>query len=170
MSHSGPWPRPIVASLFGGLLSLFRGVWLTLGSLALFLTSSGAQEDLDRGKTPAQLYASGCATCHKSPQSVAKTNSIFGLESFLSEHYTTSRESAGLLAAYLKGLEKPSMESKRGRAAGALRPNEPFRAGGERVQHGPTAETSQGHTQSVAARPSDNGWPLDSARARPMYG
>jgi hypothetical protein len=58
MSHSGPWPRPIVASLFGGLLSLFRGVWLTLGSLALFLTSSGAQEDLDRGKTPAQLYAS----------------------------------------------------------------------------------------------------------------
>ena len=80
---------------FGGLLSLFRGFWLTLGSLALFLTSSGAQEDLDRGKTPAQLYASGCATCHKSPQSVAKTNSIFGLESFLSEHYTTSREIGG---------------------------------------------------------------------------
>ena len=118
MSHSGPWPRPIGASLFGGLLSLFHGFWLTLGSLALFLTSSGAQEDLDRGKTPAQLYASGCATCHKSPQSVAKTNSIFGLESFLSEHYTTSRESAALLAAYLKGLEKKtSMESKRGRAA-----------------------------------------------------
>jgi hypothetical protein len=100
----------------GGLLSLFRGVWLALGSLALFLTSSGAQEDLDRGKTPAQLYASGCATCHKSPQSVAKTNSIFGLESFLSEHYTTSRESAALLTAYLKGLEKPS-DGVRGRAA-----------------------------------------------------
>jgi hypothetical protein len=68
MSHSGPWPGPIGASLFGGLLSLFRGFWLTLGSLALFLTSSGAQEDLDRAKTPAQLYASGYATCHKSPQ------------------------------------------------------------------------------------------------------
>jgi hypothetical protein len=117
MSHGGAWPHPIGASPFGGLLSLFRGVWLTLGSLALFLTSSGAQVDLDQGKTPAQLYASGCATCHKSPQSVAKTNSIFGLESFLSEHYTTSRESAALLAAYLKGLEKFSMESKRGRAA-----------------------------------------------------
>ncbi len=116
MSHSGPWPRLIGASPFAGLLSLFRGVWLTLGSLALFLTT-GAQEDLDRGKTPAQLYASGCATCHKSPQRLAGTNSIFGLESFLSEHYTTSRESAALLAVYLKGLEKPSMESKRGRAA-----------------------------------------------------
>jgi hypothetical protein len=44
----GEWP--IGASLFGWLLSLFRGVWLTLSSLALFLTSSGAQEDLDRGK------------------------------------------------------------------------------------------------------------------------
>ena len=116
MSHGGAWPHPIGASPFGGLLSLFRGVWLTLGSLALFLTSSGAQVDLDRGKTPAQLYASGCATCHKSPQSVAKTNSIFGLESFLSEHYTTSRESAALLTAYLKGLEKPS-DGVRGRAA-----------------------------------------------------
>jgi hypothetical protein len=40
-------------------------------------------------------------------------------------------------------------------------------AGAERVQHGPTAETSQEHTQSVAARPPDNGWPLVSARARP---
>ena len=117
MSHGGAWPHPIGASPFGGLLSLFRGVWLTLGSLALFLTSSGAQVDLDRGKTPAQLYASGCAACHKSPQSVAKTNSIFGLESFLSEHYTTSRESAALLAAYLRGLEKRSTESKRGRVA-----------------------------------------------------
>jgi hypothetical protein len=89
------------------LAGCYRCFAPTLGSLALFLTSSGAQEELDRGKTPAQLYASGCPTCHKSPQSVAKTNSIFGLESFLSEHYTTSRESAALLTAYLKGLEKP---------------------------------------------------------------
>ena len=116
MSHGGAWRHPIGASLFGGLLSLFRGVWLTLSSLALFLTSSGAQVDLDQGKTAAQLYASGCATCHKSPQSVTKTNSIFGLESFLSEHYTTSCESAAILGAYLKGLDKPSTEHKRGRA------------------------------------------------------
>ena len=93
---------------------------------------------------PPQLYASGCATCHKSPQSVAKTNSIFGLESFLSEHYTTSRgNSAALLAAYLKGLEKPSMESRRGRAAARSARTNLSRAGAERVQHGPTAETSK---------------------------
>ena len=96
---------------------LFRGILLTLGCLALFLTSSSAQENLDRGKTPAQLYSSDCATCHKSPQSVTKTNSIFGLESFLNEHYTSSRESAAVLAAYLKAQEKPSVGFKRDRAA-----------------------------------------------------
>ncbi len=93
-----------------------RYIWLTFGSLSVFFTSAGAQENLDRGKTPAQLYASDCAACHKSPQSVTKTDSVFGLESFLSKHYTTSRESAALLATYLKGLERPSTELKRGHA------------------------------------------------------
>ncbi len=104
---------------------LFRGIWLTLGPLALFVTSSVAEENLDRGKTPAQLYESDCATCHKSPQSVTTTNSTFGLESFLSEHYTTSRGSAAVLAAYLKGLEKPSARSRRGHAAEPTRQASP---------------------------------------------
>lgn len=91
---------------------LFRYIWLML-----FVTSAGAQGNLDQGKTPAQLYASDCATCHKSPQSVTKTDSVFGLEIFLSKHYTTSRESAALLATYLKGLERPSTAFKRDHAA-----------------------------------------------------
>jgi len=49
-----------------------------------------------------------CATCHKSPQSVTKTTAVFGLESFLREHYTTNPEAAAAIAAYLKGLEKPA--------------------------------------------------------------
>ncbi len=93
---------------------LVRYIWMML---ALFVTSAGAQGNLDQGKTPAQLYASDCATCHKSPQSVTKTDSVFGLEIFLSKHYTTSRESAALLATYLKGLERPSTAFKRGHAA-----------------------------------------------------
>lgn len=105
---------------------LFREFWLTLGALALFLTSSIAEENLDRGKTPTQLYASGCAECHKSPQSVTKTNSTFGLESFLSEHYTTSRGSAAVLAAYLKGLEKPTAHSRHSHAAEPARQASPM--------------------------------------------
>jgi cytochrome c len=94
---------------------LSRGILLAVGSLALWVTSSGAQESLGKGKTGAQLYASDCAVCHKSPQSVTTTSRIFGLENFLREHYTVSSESADTIAAYLNGLKKP--ESPRGRAA-----------------------------------------------------
>lgn len=97
---------------------LSRGIRLAFGALALCVASSaGAQENLDRGKTAAQLYASDCAICHKSPQSVTKAKGEFGLESFLSEHYTASRESAAIIAAYLNGLKKPLAGSPGGRTA-----------------------------------------------------
>src|SRR6516162_2500045 len=97
---------------------LGHGVRLTISSLALCVASSaGAQGNLDQGKTAAQLYASACATCHKSPQSVSRTNRFFGLESFLREHYTSSRESATILAAYLKGQDK-TLYVLRGAGAG----------------------------------------------------
>ena len=86
-----------------------HGIRLAIGSLALcFANAAGSQESLERGKSAAQLYAANCAGCHKSPQSVTKATGIFDLESFLREHYTPSPRSAATLAAYLKGLERPS--------------------------------------------------------------
>jgi cytochrome c553 len=80
--------------------------------------SASAQESLERAKTAAQLYATNCARCHKSPQSVTTTTKIFGrLESFLREHYTPSSQSAATIAAYLNGLEKQSSGSLRARDA-----------------------------------------------------
>jgi len=91
---------------------------LGLGCLALVSASvAAAQGNLDQGKTAAQLYASACVTCHNSPPSVSKTRWFFGLESFLREHYTSSRESAAILAAYLDGQEKARAGSQRGRLA-----------------------------------------------------
>ena len=97
-----------------------RVIRLGFGFLALAVANSaGAQGNLDQGKTAVQLYASACATCHKSPQSVSKTNRFFGLESFLREHYTSSRESATILAAYLKGQDRTlSADSQLARAVG----------------------------------------------------
>jgi mono/diheme cytochrome c family protein len=93
-----------------------RGIQLVFVCLALALaTSAGAQGNLDQGKTGAQLYASGCATCHTSAQSVSKTKWFFGLERFLREHYTSSHESAAILAAYLKGQQKLSADAQRDR-------------------------------------------------------
>ena len=88
-----------------------RVIRLGFGFLALAVANSaGAQGNLDQGKT---------AACHKSPQSVSKTNRFFGLESFLREHYTSSRESAAILAAYLKGQDRTlSADSQLARAVG----------------------------------------------------
>jgi mono/diheme cytochrome c family protein len=89
---------------------------LAIGSMALCVASSaGAQENLDKNKTGAQLYESICADCHKSPQSL-KSLGISGLESFLREHYTADRASAAAIATYLQGLKKP-VASQRDRAA-----------------------------------------------------
>ena len=77
-----------------------------IGLVALFLAGPAAgQESLDKGKTPAQLFASDCSPCHKSPQGLAKSGGLFGLDGFLREHYTASRESAAAIANYLKSME-----------------------------------------------------------------
>ena len=97
---------------------LMHSILLTIGCLALcFASSAGAQGSLEQGKTAAQLYAANCASCHKSPQSVTKATGIFGLESFLQEHYTPSPQSAATIAAYLEGLERQSSGSVRARRA-----------------------------------------------------
>ena len=60
-----------------------------------------AQENLDAGKTPSQLFAGTCSVCHKSPRGLLKTVPPSSLPSFLRQHYTTSPNMAGALASYL---------------------------------------------------------------------
>jgi hypothetical protein len=89
--------------------------WTMLALIALALSSpASGQDSLDKGKTPAQLFASDCSSCHKSPQGLAKSGGLFGLDSFLREHYTASRESAAAIANYLKSMD--SRPSGSGRA------------------------------------------------------
>jgi hypothetical protein len=63
-------------------------------------------ENLSAGKSAAQLFSSDCtgSGCHKSAQGLSRDRGAGSLASFLREHYTTSRESAATLAAYLVGL------------------------------------------------------------------
>ena len=91
-----------------------RGVGLTVAVLALALaTPAGAQENLDLGKTGAQLYAADCAICHKNAQALNKSGGLLGLSGFLREHYTASRESAASIATYLQSLGSAPAPSKR---------------------------------------------------------
>jgi hypothetical protein len=111
-------------------------------SAAAAVNGAEAQETLGRGKTPAQTFASDCAVCHKSPQGLAKSASgLIGVEGFLREHYTSSRESAAALANYLRSV---------GTAPGAARAKRPPKATSRRPTNGqgPNPPRPRGPTAS----------------------
>jgi hypothetical protein len=76
---------------------------LSVGCLTVLAGSCGVAlaQDFSAGKTAAQLFASDCSACHKSPAGLARGQSAGSLASFLREHYTTKPESASALAAYV---------------------------------------------------------------------
>jgi len=81
-------------------------VFGAVSALLIMAGSAAAQENLDQGKTPAQLYASDCAICHKTPHGLSKGGGPFGLQGFLREHYTASREAAAAIAAYVDAVDR----------------------------------------------------------------
>ena len=89
--------------------------WLCMAAVA-FAPEAGAQGDLDAGKTGAQLFASHCNACHRSPQGLAKQT--IGLTSFLRQHYTTNSTHAAALAEY---VSTAGPDPRAGRAAPAER-------------------------------------------------
>jgi len=93
--------------------------WLAVGVSAGWLVNSAvAQETLGRNKNSAQIFASNCAVCHKSSQGLAKSaGGLFGVEGFLREHYTSSKESAAALANYLRSQDSGPAGSRTRRAA-----------------------------------------------------
>jgi len=95
-------------------MGLNRGIGPAMLVLALVAAGpAGAQENLDTGKSGAQLFASDCAACHKTPQAVARGGGMLGLSNFLREHYTASRESAGIIAAYLDTFSRAPAPANR---------------------------------------------------------
>jgi hypothetical protein len=95
------WTAVVVASL-----------WWPPRANAQAATSQG--ENLS-ARPPAQLFVSDCtgSGCHRSAQDLVKEMSRIGLASFLREHYTSSRESAAAMAAYLMQLPRtPPSEAR----------------------------------------------------------
>jgi hypothetical protein len=76
-------------------------------------------QDLTAGKTVAQLFSSDCSACHRSPAGLAKDRDVRTLAGFLREHYTTKPDTAGALAAYLRGFAGSSSADARPGATGA---------------------------------------------------
>jgi hypothetical protein len=89
---------------------------LALGVLLALAVAPAQGQDFTAGKTPAQLFASDCAECHRTPNGLAKKREVKDLASFLREHYTTKPETAGSLAAYVSGFTGSGPADIRNRA------------------------------------------------------
>jgi hypothetical protein len=77
---------------------------LVTGLVTGLVTPLAAQENLDQGKSAAQLFASDCAICHKSARGLASKLGR-GLQPFLRQHYTASRQTAAAVAGYLQSVD-----------------------------------------------------------------
>jgi hypothetical protein len=134
-------------TVFSRDIALAFSVW-ALG----FVGTANAQENLDLGKSPAQLFASDCAICHKSPQGLAKSAGLFGVESFLRQHYTASRESAAAIAKYLDSFGGAPAAPVKKATKKAAKGDEKSKAG-EKKPDG--AVTLPGDNKPVEAKPAE---------------
>lgn len=135
---------------------------LALLALALSAPQADAQENLDAGKSPAQLFASDCSLCHKSSRGLSKSGGLFGLTGFLREHYTASRETAAALAAYLQQIdaERPAEKPRQARRSKpASKPKDADKPGESKAGEKKTeeakkpAEATPAETKPTEAKP-----------------
>jgi hypothetical protein len=87
--------------------------------IALFgaLMGSADAQNLDAGKSPAQIFSDTCAACHKNARELRRTSA-----GFLRSHYTTGQEAAGAMASYLAGIGSDPRAVQQRRPPGALTP------------------------------------------------
>ena len=101
-----------------------RKVWFgLLVPCAILVLIGGAAhaQNLDQGKSPAKLFADGCAACHRSPRGLAKGRFRLTLFLYLQDHYASNSSSAWALTSYLESLDG----APRGRSRNAAKPSAP---------------------------------------------
>jgi hypothetical protein len=133
-----------------------------------------AQTNIDQGKSPAEIFANDCATCHKSARGLANGRGSSGLASFLVEHYTASKDQAASLAAYVMGAgggeaapstrgPKPASPPERNRASAepeappTRTPGKPDQAppGAGRPGPQPAAASRNHHNEPASTPPAE---------------
>jgi hypothetical protein len=138
---------------------VFRSVASAVGLfVGLLPAMAQAQTNIDQGKSPAEIFANDCATCHKSARGLANGRGSSGLASFLVEHYTASKDQAAALAAYVMGAgggeaapargPKPGATPDRNRASAEPPPTRPA----EKPDQAPPAAGRPGLQPATASR------------------
>jgi hypothetical protein len=95
--------------------------------LAVVVCGSARAENLDEGKSGAQLFAGSCVTCHHRAKGLTHGRFRLSLYFFLQQHYASNSSAAWELASYLESVD----EAPRGRPrpAAAKRPQSSRTAG-----------------------------------------
>ncbi|MGB6534373.1 MAG: hypothetical protein WBF58_00245, partial [Xanthobacteraceae bacterium] len=112
-----------------------------------------AQVNIDQDKTPAHIFASDCSVCHKSARGLANGRGSSTLTGFLTEHYTSSREEAAAMSAYVLAS---------GGGVGTATPVRTQKPDGQRGRA--SAEDAKPHQGRTAAKPGEE--PAASAKLR----
>jgi hypothetical protein len=140
------------------MIALWRAI-LAAGAILTLVgaSSAGAQENLDQGKNGAQLYAASCALCHKTPQGLAaRGGGMLGLQSFLREHYTASRESAAAIASYLEAAgNAPVVAAKPAAKRPAKKGDEAAKTGEKKPDGGNPADAAASGSKPADSKPSE---------------
>ena len=155
LNSVGPWGGRDAIKRLKVMMGLTRRV-VAVAVLAVWAAGpAAAQENLDKGKTPAQLYASDCAICHKSPRGLAKGAGRYGLDNFLRAHYTASREAAAAISAYLQSIDRqPASGRERNskRKAKVSKPKLPA----HKPPEGKSSETKSSETKPSDTKPTES--------------
>lgn len=82
-------------------LSLATAMLLIGFAAPSFLIAPASAQNLEAGKSPAQLFSANCTVCHKSARGLLKSVPPGDLPGFLRQHYTTSADMAKSISTYL---------------------------------------------------------------------
>jgi mono/diheme cytochrome c family protein len=89
-----------------------------LGLLAAAPLAAAVAQNLDAGKSGAQIFSEVCSNCHRSPRELRSNPGA----SFLREHYTTGSEMASTMSAYLSGAATGAGAAQQRRPPGSVTP------------------------------------------------
>jgi hypothetical protein len=133
---------------------------LLVAAVLAFSAVPAHAQDLNQGKTPPQLFAAGCAACHPSPRGLGRQLGAASLVTFLRQHYTTSREQAAVLAAYVGSFTNQPPGT-------AQRPREPRQEAQEQIPASRRHSQSQEERAPAARRraPTEDGRPEQQTTA-----
>ena len=132
-----------------------RAFALTIGLLvALAPAAARAQTNIDQGKSASQIFSNACAECHKSASALRKGKSAVALAEFLREHYTTGREQAASLAAFVAGGRDTVAAPEPGQKPAAERAQKP-----PKLEEGATANAKPRRPSEADAKPKEEATP-----------